>query len=152
MVLELELEAAHVGREHPDRLLEQLLARLVALEHDDAQTHVANPTTNPSCTWCGTQVDPGDGYRLAERPGARVAAFCRLEHVVPWAIQGPHWEAGELREPGEEPHECSHCDARLGELRLLLVRHRGAHRIPDAFCSVDHLAAWAKSGGRWRQA
>ena len=31
----LELEPDHVGREHPERLLEQLLARLVALEDDD---------------------------------------------------------------------------------------------------------------------
>ena len=32
----------------------------------------------------------------------------------------------------------------------LLVRHRGEHRISDGFCSVDHLADWAKAGGRWR--
>ena len=32
---QLELEPDHVGREHPQRLLEQLLARLVALEDDD---------------------------------------------------------------------------------------------------------------------
>ena len=31
-----------------------------------------------------------------------------------------------------------------------LVRHRGEHRIADGFCSVDHMADWAKSGGRWR--
>jgi hypothetical protein len=29
------------------------------------------------------------------------------------------------------------------------VRHRGEHRIPDGFCSVDHLLAWAKAGGRY---
>jgi hypothetical protein len=33
---------------------------------------------------------------------------------------------------------------------VVLVRHRGEHRIPDAFCSADHLASWAKAGGRWR--
>jgi hypothetical protein len=33
---------------------------------------------------------------------------------------------------------------------VLLVRHRGEHRIPDAFCSLDHAAEWAKAGGRWR--
>ena len=32
---QLELETDHVGSEHPQRLLEQLLARLVALEDDD---------------------------------------------------------------------------------------------------------------------
>ena len=33
--LERELEADHLGSEHADRLLEQVLTRLVALEHDD---------------------------------------------------------------------------------------------------------------------
>ena len=40
-----------------------------------------------------------DGFRLAEHAGDRGAVFCRLEHVVPWAIQGAHWEAGEPLEP-----------------------------------------------------
>ena len=105
------------------------------------------------CTWCARGVDHDDGYRLGERPGARRAVFCRLEHVVPWAIRGPHWEAGEPDEApglGESLRECAHCEASLGDVRLLLVRHRGEARIPDAFCSVDHLAAWAKAGGRWR--
>jgi hypothetical protein len=107
---------------------------------------------NEACTWCGNEVEPEDGFRLGEVPGARRATFCRLEHVVPWAMTGPHWEAGELAEPGEMPESCAHCGEPLGDVRLILVRHRGEHRIPDAFCSVDHLEAWAKSGGRWRQA
>ena len=147
-MLELDVDLDHVWIEHPDGLLEQLLARLVALEHDDSETHVTNPTTNETCTWCGTEVEPGDGYRLKEWPGARVAVFCRLEHVVPWSIQGPHWEAGQGPDPAGG--ECAQCGKALGEVQLQLVRHRGEHRIPDAFCSVDHLAAWAKSGGRWR--
>jgi hypothetical protein len=102
-----------------------------------------------SCSWCGTQVQAGDGWRLQELPGARRAAFCRLEHVVPWAMQGPRWEPGE-GEAAPEVSECARCGAALGDVRLVLVRHRGQHRIPDAFCSVDHLAGWAKSGGRWR--
>jgi hypothetical protein len=101
------------------------------------------------CNWCGEPIEPHDGWRAVEHPGARKAAFCRLEHVVPWAIQGAHWDAGELREP-EPGGECAQCGAALGDVRVLLVRHRGEHRIPDAFCSVDHMAAWAKSGGRWR--
>jgi hypothetical protein len=103
-----------------------------------------------SCSWCGTAIEAGDGWRAGEQPGARRAAFCRLEHVVPWAMQGPHWEPGEVESPGDVPRDCSHCGAALGDVRVLLVRHRGEHRIPDGFCSVDHLAAWAKSGGRWR--
>ena len=105
------------------------------------------------CSWCGRAVDPDDGYRLGEQPGERCAAFCRLEHVIPWAIRGAHWEAGDPGEPADvvaAVHRCGHCGEELGEVHLLLVRHRGDHRIPDGFCSVDHMAAWAKAGGRWR--
>jgi hypothetical protein len=82
----------------------------------------------------------------------RRAAFCRLEHAVPWSIQGAHWEPGEISEPrhlAQGLDACTQCGAELGDVRLVLVRHRGEHRIPDAFCSVDHMAEWAKSGGRW---
>ena len=88
---------------------------------------------------------------MHELPGARRAAFCRLEHIVPWEIQGAHWEAVP---PGEEPEAtvdatCAHCGEPVGDVSLTLVRHRGEHRIADVFCSVSHLAAWAKAGGRW---
>ena len=104
------------------------------------------------CAWCGAPIDPDDGFRLAEAAGERRAAFCRLEHVVPWGIQGAHWEAGEIDESpalGEAVHACSQCGASLPDIALLLVRHRGEHRVPDGFCSVDHLVEWAKAGGRW---
>ena len=90
---------------------------------------------------------------MSEEPGARRAVFCRLEHVVPWAMQGAHWEAGEADEPSDLTsgiHECAHCGTELGDVRVALVRHRGEHRIPDVFCSVGHAAEWAKAGGRWR--
>ena len=106
-----------------------------------------------SCAWCGRQIDSAGGYRLRAEPGERRAAFCRLEHVVPWAIQGPHWEPGDPPEPpqlGDELERCAHCDAALSDVHVLLVRHRGEHRIPDAFCSVTHLREWAQAGGRWR--
>jgi hypothetical protein len=32
---------------------------------------------------------------------------------------------------------------------VVLVRHRGEHRIADAFCGTAHLMEWAKRGGRW---
>jgi hypothetical protein len=105
------------------------------------------------CTWCGVEVEPGDGFRAYEPAGARRAVFCRLEHVIPWAIQGGVWEAGELTEPArvdEAVERCSHCDAELGEVHVLLVRHRGEFRVADGFCSVDHMTAWAKAGGRWQ--
>ena len=110
------------------------------------------PPGMSKCTWCGNPVEPTDGFRLGEHAGDRGAAFCRLEHVVPWAMQGAHWEAGEPPEPAgtDSPRNCAQCDAALGDGHLLLVRHRAEHRIPDGFCNVEHLLDWAKAGGRWR--
>ena len=105
-----------------------------------------------SCSWCDRPVERDDGWRVEESPGARKAAFCRLEHVVPWAMQGAHWAPGELEEPSglsDSLDSCAHCGEPLADVFVLAVRHRGAHRIPDAFCSVAHLAEWAKAGGRW---
>jgi hypothetical protein len=105
------------------------------------------------CSWCGAAVGLGDGFRAAEHPGERMAVFCRLEHVIPWSIQGGHWDAGTPSEPpavASRHSDCSQCGKTLGDVYVQLVRHRGEHRIPDAFCSVEHLAEWAKSGGRWR--
>jgi hypothetical protein len=101
------------------------------------------------CSWCGDAIAPDDGWRLAEVPGARRAAFCRLEHAVPWALRGAHWQPGETRAAEPAVTECARCGTALGEVQLILVRHRGEHRIADAFCSVDHMADWAKSGGRY---
>jgi hypothetical protein len=61
------------------------------------------------CTWCGTAVEPTDGFRLAEAPGDRRAVFCRLEHVVPWAIQGPPWEPGSPTEPSHVADSIDSC-------------------------------------------
>ncbi len=105
-----------------------------------------------ACSWCGKAIEPDDGFRAYEPAGERRAAFCRLEHVVPWEMQGPHWEAGPLDEPppvDESVRTCSHCGAELTDVHVLLVRHRGKHRIGDGFCSSEHLSAWAKAGGRW---
>ena len=43
------------------------------------------------CAWCGAAVDAEDGFRAYEPAGSRAAVFCRLEHIVPWAIRGAHW-------------------------------------------------------------
>jgi hypothetical protein len=105
------------------------------------------------CIWCGAEVEVGDGWRAYEPAGARRAVFCRLEHVVPWQIQGAHWEAGELEsetDADSRPRHCSQCEAELGDVHVLLIRHRGEHRVSDDFCSVEHLKAWAVAGGRWR--
>jgi hypothetical protein len=107
------------------------------------------------CSWCGAALEAGDGWRAAEPAGERIAAFCRLEHIVPWAIQGARWEAGTLSEPpdlADSLTECAHCGEPLRDDYVLVVRHRGPHRIPDAFCSAEHMAEWAKRGGRWAPA
>ena len=107
------------------------------------------------CSWCGVSVEDDDGFRAAEPAGERKAAFCRLEHVVPWVIQGARWDPGRLSGVDADDDaaaglgRCAQCGTVLGDVYLVLVRHRGEHRIPDAFCSVGHLADWAKSGGRW---
>ncbi len=135
--------------------------------------------TGEACIWCGARVEPDDGYRAHEPAGERHAVFCRLEHVVPWELQGGAWlpdpvanpgtprripaepgspvaDAPSEEEPGSDSEEtpatgvCSHCDAPLAETAVLLVRHRGEHRIADGFCSAAHMAAWAKAGGRWQ--
>ena len=108
------------------------------------------------CSWCGETVEADDGYRATEPAGARQAVFCRLEHVVPWVIQGAHWTAAV--DPGGttaaaqdvEDDACAQCGGPLGDRRVLLVRHRGEHRIRDPFCEVGHLLEWAKAGGRYR--
>ena len=109
-----------------------------------------------ACSWCGVAVEQDEGFRAAEPAGERVAVFCRLEHIVPWVIQGAHWDAGTL--PGVDGDNglglgrCAHCTAALDDTYVLLVRHRGEHRIADTFCNADHLLDWAKAGGRWRGA
>jgi hypothetical protein len=101
------------------------------------------------CSWCGSDVDEEDGFRAYEPAGSRRAVFCRLEHVVPWAIRGAWWDAGA---PVDDPRltVCSWCGAALAEAHVLVVRSRGEHRLPDGFCNVEHLLEWAKAGGRYR--
>jgi hypothetical protein len=119
--------------------------------------------TSDTCTWCGVVVAQDDGFRAAEPERDGHATFCRLEHVVPWFMQGARWEAG-VERVGEVVEGdaltdsdasmalglCVHCGATLGPRRVLLVRHRAHHRIGDAFCGLEHLAEWAKRGGRWQ--
>jgi ribosomal protein L24E len=110
------------------------------------------------CTWCGAEVEPGDGFRAFEPAGERRAVFCRLEHVVPWVLRGATWEpapapAAPSAPAGpsapEAPGTCAWCGSALEEGRVVVVRERGEHRIADDFCSTAHLLEWAKAGGRY---
>jgi hypothetical protein len=101
------------------------------------------------CDWCGRDVETDDGFRAYEPAGSRRAVFCRLEHIVPWAIRGAMWEPGPaVDDAGVDA--CAWCGAALGDAHILIVRSRGEHRITDALCSVEHLLEWAKAGGRYR--
>ena len=107
------------------------------------------------CSWCSTEVGADDGFRVAEPEHDHRAVFCRLEHVVPWIIQGAAWDSGRITrrdEPDDGLGRCALCGGPLGAERVLVVRHRGEHRIADAFCRIDHLADWAKGGGRYKAA
>jgi hypothetical protein len=110
-------------------------------------------TAAEQCDWCGESVGTDEGFRATEPAGERVAAFCRLEHVVPWVINGAHWGPGTAPEPesvnGTQLTRCAQCGESTGDARVVLVRHRGEHRIADAFCGTAHLMEWAKRGGRW---
>ncbi|MDQ1679753.1 MAG: hypothetical protein QOI42_612 [Frankiaceae bacterium] len=109
--------------------------------------------TDERCDWCGKDVEADDGWRASEPAGERRAVFCRLEHVFPWWAKGPHWGAGTVPEPPglvSSITECAECGTPLPDTRVLLVRHRGEHRVADGFCTTDHMAEWAKKGGRWR--
>lgn len=108
------------------------------------------------CGWCGVDVGNDEGFRAAEPGRGHKTAFCRLEHIVPWAIRGPDWDEGRLLDADDDAvsglGRCAQCAAPLDAGCVLLVRHRGEHRIADAFCNTEHLLAWAKAGGRWRGA
>jgi hypothetical protein len=121
----------------------------------DFEGRYGGPVTAATrCSWCGTPLAADEGYRAAELAGERRAAFCRLEHVVPWVMQGAHWEAGPPHEPpppGPGLARCSQCEASVDDTRILLVRHRGEHRVADAFCGAEHLMHWARAGGRYRR-
>jgi len=89
----------------------------------------------------GARWDPGETGAAHEARAVREGAGwpAPVRSVV---REGAGW-------PAPERSLCARCGEPLGEVRVVLVRHRGEHRIPDAFCSVDHMADWAKSGGRY---
>jgi hypothetical protein len=104
------------------------------------------------CSWCGETVEADAGFRAAQPEAERRAVFCRLEHVVPWVMRGARWQPGNGLEPDDDDSalgRCARCGSLLAEHRVLLVRHRGEHRIADVFCGTEHLLEWAKAGGRW---
>ena len=99
-----------------------------------------------------------DAYRRtrAQRPSDKAAALgeMRVLQLADSAAQAVDGLVPLLQFYPDEPDDalgrCVQCGDALGDTRVLLVRHRGEHRIADAFCGVEHLLEWAKAGGRWR--
>lgn len=105
------------------------------------------------CSSCGLALTHEAGLRLTDPEAGRHAAFCRLEHLVAWARADGPWRDGALLEDddaGEGLGRCAQCGDGLGHGHVLLLCHRGPLRIGDAFCGVEHAAAWAAAGGRRR--
>ena len=102
-----------------------------------------------SCTWCGAEVERDAGFRCYEPAGERAATFCRLEHIVAWGLRGAHWEPAPGPVAADPPETCSFCGEPPPDTFLIVIRARGEARVLDGFCSVDHLVAWAKAGGRY---
>ena len=108
------------------------------------------------CTWCGTAVPEDDGFRVAEPEEQRKAVFCRLEHVVPWIIQGAGLGVRRTSSPPASPttpSAAARCAAtRSASSASSWSATAASHRIGDAFCRLEHLEDWAKGGGRYKAA
>ena len=85
----------------------------------------------------GDVLPPG-AHRAVGHPGRALGGRASSPASIPTTVTGSG--------------RCAHCTAPLDDTYVLLVRHRGEHRIADAFCNPDHLLDWAKAGGRWRGA
>lgn len=102
------------------------------------------------CDWCGVGLEDDEGFRLLWPKRNMGAAFCRLEHVVPWMMQKNDWHIWkDVQVPEEAEPRCARTGLELDEDALYLVRHRGDIRIADGFSSADAVLAWAKAGGRY---
>lgn len=102
------------------------------------------------CDWCTVKISEDDGYRLL-RPARKMgAAFCRLEHVVPWLMKKNDWHIWtDMETPEEAELHLPEGETDLGEDPYYLVRHRGEYRIADGFADRETLMAWATAGGRY---
>ncbi len=106
-----------------------------------------------ACSACEMAIRNDRALRLSEPEAERHAMFCRLAHLAAWAHRDGAWRSGALLdadEPDDALGRCAQCGDGLSYGRVLLVRHRGPLRTGDAFCSIEHAAAWAQAGGRWR--
>lgn len=78
------------------------------------------------------------------------AAFCRLEHVVPWLMEKNDWHILRQAEvpPSADPF-CVVTGNELDEAALYLVRRHGDIEVVDGFSGPEEVLTWAKAGGRY---
>jgi len=97
------------------------------------------------CAWCGEPIDPGDSYLLQSGQGA--AAFCRLEHVVPFVMRDRRLIPAGAPRPRPRAAPCTHCGAPTSADPVALAHNRSGEILSHDFCSLDHARAWALKGG-----
>ena len=90
--------------------------------------------------WTSTR---DEGFRAAEPEGERRAVVLppRARRAVghPGRALGARARSSRPASPTTASGAARTAAARSATRRVLLVRHRGEHRIADAFCGVDHL-------------
>ncbi|MFY9487294.1 MAG: hypothetical protein WAP35_01165 [Solirubrobacterales bacterium] len=114
-------------------------------------------TSEDACNWCAAAVAAENRYAVTEIALARELSFCRLEHIVPWVIREKRRERGMIAAVDdavaktllEEAGDCAECGSVPQDGAVVLVHERSGERILDAFCSLEHLRAWASAGGHW---
>jgi hypothetical protein len=103
-----------------------------------------------NCDWCGVRLDEDEGPRLLQPQRNLGAAFCRLEHVVPWLMQKNDWHIlPKVEVPEGAAPVCAQTGADLEEDAYYLVSRRDGTEVADGFINLEAVLAWAKAGGRY---
>lgn len=102
------------------------------------------------CDWCGVYLDEDSGVRLLWPDRSLGAAFCRLEHVIPWIMTKNDWHIwDDVTVPEEAAVTCAQSGADLGEGAIYLTKERDGILVADGFSGPEELLDWAKAGGRY---
>ena len=102
------------------------------------------------CDWCGVGLGERDGLRLVKPARNMGAAFCRLEHVVPWLMKKNDWHIlGTAEVPDAADPVCPVTGEELEESAIYLIRWPSDVEVADGFSDTEALLEWARSGGRY---
>ena len=102
-----------------------------------------------ACTWCGTAVEPDDGVPRG-RAGGRAQGGV-LPARARRAVGDPGRRTGSPARSRARSHNglgrCAQCATRSTRASCSLVRHRGEHRIADAFCGTPICSSGRRPAG-----